>query len=113
MKRIVFCNAPRWFSSIWNVIARVLPETVLKKVDILYDMKGLDKYIHPSQRPVYYGGTDVELGCAIGHKEFLALELIWKQKQSIGLQFSFLWLKKIPERNDQSGILKLIFNELF
>ena len=86
MKRIVFCNAPRWFSSIWNVIARVLPETVLKKVDILYDMKGLDKYIHPSQRPVYYGGTDVELGCAIGHKEFLALELIWKQKQSKQLQ---------------------------
>jgi hypothetical protein len=37
--RLVVCRAPRWFSTIWGVIARVLPEAVQKKVDILYDVK--------------------------------------------------------------------------
>lgn len=44
VSRLVICNAPMWFSSIWGVIAKVLPEAVKKKVDILYDMKGLSQY---------------------------------------------------------------------
>ena len=77
--RLVICNAPRWFSSVWTLIARVLPESVQKKIDILYDYKGLDKYIHPSQRPREYGGTDVDLGHAPGHLAFLKLEESWRE----------------------------------
>lgn len=80
--RLVVCNAPRWFSTIWTVIARVLPEAVQKKVDILYDCKGLDKYIHPSQRPKEYGGTDVPLGQGEGHLQFVALEKAWADAEA-------------------------------
>lgn len=76
--RLVICNTPRWFSSIWMVIARVLPESVKKKVDILQDMAGLDKYIHPSQRPQVYGGTGLNLGQAEEHRSFLQLAHAWK-----------------------------------
>lgn len=78
--RLVVCRAPRWFSTIWTVIARVLPEAVQKKVDILYDAKGLDKYIHPSQRPREYGGTDVDLGEWEGHKMFVQISEEWKRQ---------------------------------
>mmetsp|Transcript_493 Transcript_493/g.994 ORF Transcript_493/g.994 Transcript_493/m.994 type:complete len:654 (-) Transcript_493:239-2200(-) len=79
VQRLVIVNAPRWFSSIWTVLARVLPESVQKKIDILYDSKGLDAYIHPSQRPQAYGGTDVDLGQGAGHLEFLAIERRWQE----------------------------------
>lgn len=79
--RLVVCKAPRWFSAIWSVIARVLPEAVQKKVDILYDAKGLDKYIHPSQRPAEYDGTDVPLGSWYGHRSFLQLSEDWKKQE--------------------------------
>lgn len=82
--RLVVCRAPRWFSTIWTVIARVLPESVQKKVDILYDSKGLDKYIHPSQRPQEYGGTGVELGQWEGHLCFLQIAENWR-KQALSL----------------------------
>ena len=77
--RLVICNAPTWFTSIWGVIAKVLPASVQKKVDILYDVHGLDKYIHTSMRPAAYGGTDVPLGQADGHLEFLKLETEWNR----------------------------------
>lgn len=80
VKRLVICNAPRWFFTIWSVIARVLPESVQKKIDILYDCKGLDKYIHPSQRPREYGGTDVDLGESEAHKGFLRLADNWESE---------------------------------
>lgn len=82
--RLVICRAPRWFSTIWTIIARVLPETVQKKVDILYDAKGLDKYIHPSQRSREYGGTDVDLGQSEGHLAFLKLAEAWKLDELSG-----------------------------
>lgn len=76
--RLVVCRAPRWFSMIWRLIAQVLPESVQKKVDILYDTAGLDKYIDPSQRPIEYGGTsNVKFGEWEGHKEFLAIAATW------------------------------------
>ena len=64
MIRLVIVNSPRWFSSIWTVIARALPEAVQKKIDILYDSNGLSKYIDPSQIPANYGKEDVPLGQA-------------------------------------------------
>lgn len=79
--RLVICKAPRWFSSIWMGISRVLPESVLKKIDILYDLNSLDKYIHRSQRPESFGGTDVPLGQAEGHLAFLQLEKDWKVEE--------------------------------
>ena len=79
VSRLVICNAPSWFSTLWRMISSVLPPSIQKKVDILYDSKSLDKYIHPSQRPVAYGGTDVDLGHAPGHLEFLALEVKWRE----------------------------------
>ena len=82
--RLVVCKAPRWFSTIWTVIARALPETVQKKVDILYDAKGLDKYIHPSQRPISYGGTEeIELEQSELHKSFLGLAEEWEKKYGL------------------------------
>jgi len=78
VKRLVIVNAPRWFSSVWTVVARVLPESVQAKINILYDCKGLDQYIHVSQRPAAYGGVDVDLGEAPGHLAFLALEKGWQ-----------------------------------
>ena len=62
MKRLVIINTPRWFSTIWLGIARVLPESVRRKVDILSNVSQLDKYIDHSQRPSIYGGTGVDLG---------------------------------------------------
>lgn len=60
------------------MIAPALPAAVKKKVDILSSVQELSKYIHPSQRPVEYGGTDVPLGQWEGHKMFLALAEKWK-----------------------------------
>lgn len=50
-------------------------------MDILYDAKGLDKYIHPSQRPAEYDGTDVPLGSWYGHRSFLQLSEDWKKQE--------------------------------
>lgn len=62
VKRLVIVNTPRWFSTIWLGIARVLPESVRRKVDILSNVSQLDKYIDPSQRPALYGGRGLDLG---------------------------------------------------
>jgi hypothetical protein len=78
--RLVVCNAPWGFGAVFSLIAGVLPEAVKKKVDILGDSQGLDKYIEPSQRPVEYAGTGGPLGTAAGHLEFLALEKRWRER---------------------------------
>eukprot|EP01031_Cornospumella_fuschlensis_P033634 gene33634-40688_t len=66
VKRLVVINAPRWFSLIWQAIAPVLPRNVQNKIDICYDAKGLDKYIHARMRPNSYGGQggDVQQAAA-------------------------------------------------
>ena len=75
--RIVVINAPIWFHSIWSILKGVFPKSVLQKVDIGYDCSNLDKFVHPSQRPPEYGGTDVALGQWDGHRFFLGLADSW------------------------------------
>jgi len=75
--RLVVCNAPSWFSSVWTMIQRVLPEAVRKKIVILNDVAGLDKVIAADQRPVSYGGTGVDLGSSVEHLEFLSIAKSW------------------------------------
>lgn len=75
--RLVICNAPSWFHSVWSMVARVLPESVRKKVVIMHGVKGLDEFILPSNRPEEYGGTDVPLGHAPEHLQFLQLARDW------------------------------------
>jgi hypothetical protein len=70
--RLVICNAPIWFSSAWGMIAKVLPESVNKKVITVGRLSDLDKFIDPSQRPVSYGGTDPNpLGQSPDHLSFM------------------------------------------
>lgn len=47
--RLVIVNAPYWFSSVWGMIAKVLPESVNKKVVTLRNVSELDQFIDPSQ----------------------------------------------------------------
>ena len=75
--RLVICNAPSWFNSVWSMVARVLPESVRKKVVIMHGVKGLDEFILPSNRPEEYGGSDVPLGHAPEHLQFLQLAKDW------------------------------------
>jgi hypothetical protein len=101
--RLVVCRAPRWFSTIWTVIARVLPEAVQKKVDILYDAKGLDKYIHPSQRPKEYGGTDVDLGEWEGHKMFIEISEEWKRQSALSIKTDIAGLSSSVSSSTSAG----------
>jgi len=77
VQRLVICNAPHWFYSVWTFLARVLPDSVRKKITIIHDTAGLDKFIHPSQRPVEYGGTDKPLGQSAEHLSFLRIAEGW------------------------------------
>lgn len=47
--RIVIVNAPYWFSSVWSMIAKVLPESVNKKIVTIRNFSEFDKFIDPSQ----------------------------------------------------------------
>ena len=75
---MVICNAPSWFHSVWSMVARVLPDSVRKKVIIMNGVKGLDEFINPTHRPEEYGGTDVPLGQAPEHLQFLQLAKDWE-----------------------------------
>ena len=75
--RLVVINAPTWFWSVWSMIERVLPDSVRKKIVILNDTKGLENFIPSNQRPVEYGGTDVDLGSSPEHLEFLGIAEKW------------------------------------
>lgn len=59
------------------MVARVLPESVRKKVVIMHGVKGLDEFILPSNRPEEFGGSDVPLGQAPEHLQFLQLAMDW------------------------------------
>lgn len=47
--RLVIVNAPYWFSSVWSMIAKVLPEAIAKKVIFCRSFGDLDEFIDPSQ----------------------------------------------------------------
>lgn len=77
VRRLVICNAPYWFSSVWGMVASILPESVRRKISIIADVRGLDAFIAPEERPAQYGGTGVDLGCSPEHLQFLALPQGW------------------------------------
>ena len=53
----------------------MLPDSVKKKVAIVGSVEGLNEFISPSERPVIYGGTDVDLGQTQIHLDFVKLGL--------------------------------------
>jgi hypothetical protein len=72
VSRLVIANAPFWFYSVWSkVIARVLPESVTKKISIISGVDGLAEFIEPDQRPGDYGGTGKPLGQSEEHLKFV------------------------------------------
>lgn len=77
--RLVICNAPSWFWTVWSMIARVLPESTRDSIVIIGDAQGLDQYVDPSQRPAEYGGTDVPLGQAPEFLEFCEIAREWER----------------------------------
>ena len=77
VKRLVVCNAPYWFHSVWSMVASVLPESVNQKIRIIGDVRGLDDVIDPAQRPQEYGGSGSGLGSDPMHLGFLALAEAW------------------------------------
>ena len=84
VRRLIVCNAPRFFWTVWSTISVVLPESVRQKIIILNDTDGLDEYIHPSQRPVEYGGTDIRpLGEAPEFLAFKDLYRVWQERGAI------------------------------
>lgn len=48
----------------------------------MHGVKGLDEFIHPSQRPEEFGGTDIPLGQAPQHLAFLQLARDWDMDRS-------------------------------
>ena len=78
--RLVICNAPSWFWTIWGMIAQVLPESTRNSIIIMGDAQGLDQYIDPTQRPVEYGGTDVPLGQAPEFVQFCEIARDWERQ---------------------------------
>jgi hypothetical protein len=82
------------------MIQRVLPEAVRKKIVILNDVAGLDKFIAADQRPVLYGGTGLELGSSPEHLEFLSIAESWRNIPAIVVQSETVGMKgKIIHQN--------------
>lgn len=67
VERLVICNTPSWFFSIWSVVARflfifptyhfrVLPESIKKKIVTIDEVSKLDEYIDPkmASNPRYW-----------------------------------------------------------
>lgn len=44
VRRLVICNAPYWFYSVWGMVARVLPDRARAKISIIHDTAGLVSY---------------------------------------------------------------------
>jgi hypothetical protein len=40
VKRLIICNAPYWFHSVWSMVSSILPDSVKKKIRIIGDAKG-------------------------------------------------------------------------
>jgi hypothetical protein len=79
--RLVICNAPIWFYSVWSMVANVLPADVVKKISIISGTKKLTEFIDPSQISEDYGGTGVPFGSTPENKTFLELPLSWTKPE--------------------------------
>jgi hypothetical protein len=75
--RLIICNAPFWFYSVWSVVANVLSDSVKKKISIINGCKGLAEFIEPDQRPLEYEGTGRPLGQSEEHLKFVELSRNW------------------------------------
>ena len=121
VKRLIVCNAPYWFHSVWSMVASVLPDSVNQKIRIIGDVKGLDDVIDPAQRPTDYAGTGGKLGSDPMHLGFLALADAWEDDfTSAGSQQlhtppavleksedtgSFYWFPTFGARNSSQAFL--------
>ena len=77
VSRLVICNAPIWFYSVWSMVARVLPDSVRKKISIIGGCSGLNEFIDPSQRPLEYEGTGMSLYNSPDHLKFVEIGHQW------------------------------------
>lgn len=103
VKRLVICNAPSWFSSVWGVVTAVLPQAVRDKIKILYGYEGLDEIIDTSQRPIEYGGRSGTLGSSPEHLQFLQLASDWeKYKAPSGTESSTIPSHSIASKDVNS-----------
>jgi len=100
VERLVIVNAPSWFWTVWRMVARVLPDSVQKKIQIFYDNESLDKFVARDQRPVDYGGTDTRaLGDSDSHRAWLSMVDQWEQTSGTHV----LRFHEIEEANAQAA----------
>lgn len=59
--RILILNLPSWMTSVWGVVAAVLPASMREKVIIASSTSEMLQYIDPDQIPREYGGSDPTL----------------------------------------------------
>ncbi len=78
--KLIICNAPSWFWTVWGMIARVLPESTRESIQIIGDCSALDQYIDAAMRPEEYGGTDVPLGQRVEFTSFVELGQGWENE---------------------------------
>lgn len=78
--KLIVCNAPSWFWTVWGMIARVLPESTRESIQIIGDTSALDQYIDKAMRPEEYGGTDVPLGQRTEFTSFVELGQGWENE---------------------------------
>jgi hypothetical protein len=79
VRRLVICNAPAIFWTVWSYIKGVLPESVQSKIVIISNLSELDEFIDRDQRPAEYGGTDIPLRTAPEYRGFEELYDMWHE----------------------------------
>ena len=65
------------------MVARVLSDSVRKKISIISGCKGLQEFIALDQLPVEYEGTGPNIGQAQEHLQFLELAKGWNVSENI------------------------------
>jgi hypothetical protein len=95
--RLIICNAPSWFWTVWGMIARVLPESTRDKIVIIGDSSGLDQYIDRANRPKEYSGDDVPLGQSAEFIEYVEVAREWERQ---GYEL-FLTMAEIEEEKNR------------
>ena len=104
--KLIICNAPSWFWTVWGMIARVLPEKTRESIQIIGDTTGLDKYIDKTMRPAEYGGTDVPLGQRAEFTSFVELGQDWENEGYV-LYETLAEARKAKRRGNDERELRL------
>jgi len=58
LQRVLIINPPFGTSAIVKVMTAVLPASYVSKIEIVHNLKDLQKYIDPRQIPTQYGGSN-------------------------------------------------------